>query len=182
MKICLVGGCSSTKIMARGWCSAHYHRWQRYGDASVAVRKVSSWGDTECCVEGCGKRVYAKRYCEAHLAHLRRRANPEQQKARNAAFQARKRSQQESLMGRPRTSCCELCGNPPRGRGSKPEAGICFDHDHATGKPRGWLCDRCNKVLGLVSDSKTLLRILANYLEEHEYGEVNHVAQEVAAE
>lgn len=76
-------------------------------------------------------------------------------------------------MGRPRPMLCELCGDPPNGRGSKPHSGICFDHDHSTGAPRGWLCDRCNKVLGLVGDSAHLLRVLALYLERHSNGKIN---------
>jgi hypothetical protein len=30
-----------------------------------------------------------------------------------------------------------------------------------------WLCDRCNKVLGLVRDDIGLLRAMVSYLEEH---------------
>lgn len=69
-------------------------------------------------------------------------------------------------MGRPRPECCELCGSQGYGRHGHKNAGICFDHDHATGKPRGWLCDRCNKVLGLVHDSVDLLTKMAEYLEK----------------
>jgi hypothetical protein len=84
------------------------------------------------------------------------------------AYAERQRAKQEDLMGRPRPTTCELCGQPPNGRGSKAKsAHICFDHDHATGRPRGWLCDRCNKVLGMVKDNPELLRILAAYLEKH---------------
>lgn len=72
-------------------------------------------------------------------------------------------------MGRPRPSCCELCHEP--GYGRKPA--IVFDHDHATGKPRGWLCDRCNKMLGMARDDERLLRKLADYLEAHRYGEAD---------
>lgn len=80
-------------------------------------------------------------------------------------------------MGRPRPERCELCNEPP-GPGY---AGICFDHDHATGKPRGWLCDRCNKVLGLVKDDPALLRSLAGYLEVH-HGEAHRSQTEEDAE
>lgn len=30
-KVCSIDGCGKT-VFCRGWCSRHYHRWQRYGD------------------------------------------------------------------------------------------------------------------------------------------------------
>lgn len=44
---------------------------------------------------------------------------------------------------------------------------MCIDHNHETGDVRGILCDPCNKVLGLASDSVVTLRNLASYLESH---------------
>lgn len=40
------------------------------------------------------------------------------------------------------------------------------DHDHATGRVRGLLCDFCNKALGLADDNPAVLRNLATYLEQ----------------
>jgi len=40
-----------------------------------------------------------------------------------------------------------------------------FDHDHLTGNFRGWICRRCNLVLGMVKDNPVLLKNLALYLE-----------------
>ena len=48
---------------------------------------------------------------------------------------------------RPRPEACELCGTL-----SKPERGLCVDHDHVTGEFRGWLCGNCNRGLGLLGD------------------------------
>jgi hypothetical protein len=52
---------------------------------------------------------------------------------------------------------CAICGIPnPR----------CLDHDHAKGKNRGILCDRCNWGLGHFRDSVLLLRKAIKYVEE----------------
>ena len=40
-----------------------------------------------------------------------------------------------------------------------------IDHCHASKLVRGILCNRCNTVLGLVSDSTALLKSLSGYLE-----------------
>jgi len=40
-----------------------------------------------------------------------------------------------------------------------------FDHCHDKGHFRGWICDRCNKTLGLVYDDIDLLKKLISYLE-----------------
>jgi recombination endonuclease VII len=80
----------------------------------------------------------------------------------------RKKSQEYSdrkrlrLAGRPKPDACEVCGSNEQYE----HIGICFDHDHATGKFRGWLCAKCNLVLGLVSDSKERLIKLISYLEK----------------
>ena len=36
---------------------------------------------------------------------------------------------------------CQICGTVPKSRG------LAWDHDHKTGKTRGWLCHRCNRNL-----------------------------------
>lgn len=52
---------------------------------------------------------------------------------------------------------CQVCTSDLR---------VCVDHDHNTGMVRGFLCDRCNVVLGRVKDDPKLLRQLAEYLEK----------------
>lgn len=45
---------------------------------------------------------------------------------------------------------------------------LAVDHCHSTGKVRGLLCDRCNHILGLAKDSKTLLLNAIAYLGDSE--------------
>jgi Recombination endonuclease VII len=67
-------------------------------------------------------------------------------------YQGRK----ELLAGRPRPDTCEICRTMNL---------TDFDHDHLSGKFRGWICRRCNLVLGMVKDNARLLRLLADYLD-----------------
>lgn len=163
---CSVSGCPNEANVpgsARGLCRAHYRRWQRYGDEMEPLRKVVSWAGEICCEAGCDKPVMCHGLCENHYAVVRRRNDPEAQARRNKAFKARTRASQEEKMGRPRPKYCELCKQ--EGYGRKPS--IVYDHDHKTGLPRGWLCDRCNKMLGLAKDSTVLLKKMIRYLESH---------------
>ena len=57
---------------------------------------------------------------------------------------------------------CEVCGQRAGGREFH------LDHDHATGKFRGWLCHSCNVALGCVRDNPAILRKLASYLENRQ--------------
>jgi len=53
---------------------------------------------------------------------------------------------------------CEICGAIGK---------ICLDHDHKTGKFRGWICQRCNFVLGHVKDNTETLMAIIDYLKKH---------------
>lgn len=50
---------------------------------------------------------------------------------------------------RPPPGACEACDA---------HGPVCLDHDHGTGKFRGWLCKSCNGLAGMHSDSPQLLR------------------------
>lgn len=65
----------------------------------------------------------------------------------------------EKKAGRARPESCELCGSIGK---------ICFDHDHNTGEFRGWICWRCNIVLGHVRDNSELLMEMVKYLASNQ--------------
>lgn len=88
---------------------------------------------------------------------MRREKDPDGQRRRMAAFKTRQRVRQEAQAGRPRPSACEIC--------SEISERVVFDHCHTGGHFRGWICDRCNRVLGSVKDDPNLLRKLATYVE-----------------
>lgn len=62
----------------------------------------------------------------------------------------------EELAGRSKPLNCEICNNDGK---------ICFDHCHTNHHFRGWICDRCNKVLGLVKDDTNVLEKLKIYIK-----------------
>ena len=43
-----------------------------------------------------------------------------------------------------------------------------LDHNHDTGKVRGWLCNKCNSALGRLDDSVIFLKRAINYLEKND--------------
>jgi len=44
---------------------------------------------------------------------------------------------------------------------------LCIDHDHKTGKFRGWLCFRCNQMAGKSDENIVVLKNIVAYLEKH---------------
>jgi hypothetical protein len=54
---------------------------------------------------------------------------------------------------------CAICGRTnPDGRG------LAYDHNHASGEPRGLLCDRCNRGLGYFAEDSDRLIAAREYL------------------
>lgn len=45
MRYCSIEECKD-KLWARGWCSSHYHRWNKYGDPSLGRRRQEHHGMT----------------------------------------------------------------------------------------------------------------------------------------
>lgn len=98
------------------------------------------------------KKQRERKYYAANRGHIRT--------LRQVALAAIK----EALAIRPRPKLCEVCGRPSTVRNGNPVR-LAWDHDHKTGKFRGWLCHACNVALGLSEDNPAILQKLINYLE-----------------
>jgi len=85
-------------------------------------------------------------------------------KATMSKMNAKRPRKREEQAGRPKPDNCEICGVIGK---------ICFDHDHATGLFRGWICNGCNSALGHTHDNPEILKRLARYLEGRGYDENN---------
>jgi hypothetical protein len=83
------------------------------------------------------------------------------QRSRQERHQARRRFKLTGSEYKP--DICEVCGF----KDDYTHRNICLDHDHKTGKFRGWLCSRCNLAVGLARDDEEILLKLAMYLEKH---------------
>lgn len=106
------------------------------------------------------KRAVSDRSCMGckRITDVRRyRNNRREEQARSRAYQRVKLPEPT----RPCPVVCELCGSPPGKRV------LHLDHDHRTGKFRGWLCQMCNLSLGKFGDNaQGLARALA-YLDKN---------------
>lgn len=74
MASCSIDGCGKRAINSRGWCNAHYHRWQRHGDP-LGGGKTRVAGLT-CSVAGCGGRRHAQGLCASHYNRQLRHGDP----------------------------------------------------------------------------------------------------------
>lgn len=82
----------------------------------------------------------------------------EKYRSKNASLIAAKRNGVDPSTIATRPLLCEVCGG-------RTKHSLHLDHDHATGKFRGWLCHNCNSALGHVKDNVETLIKLAAYLE-----------------
>ena len=99
-------------------------------------------------------RTVQRRLYEKNLAQIKQYDSERHRKKREAKW---------AKAAHPRPAACEICGT--KGQEFPSRKSLVFDHCHTSGEFRGWLCGRCNRVLGSCKDDAALLRKLADYLD-----------------
>jgi hypothetical protein len=59
--------------------------------------------------------------------------------------------------------CCAIC----KTHHSELSRKLSVDHDHVTGVVRSLLCDNCNRAIGYLKESVTIMQSAINYLNKH---------------
>jgi uncharacterized ferredoxin-like protein len=107
------------------------------------------------------RRAIVKRYQAKPEAQELARARDIRRRARRQVQRQQKRLVENELKaGRPKPLRCEICTEEAKK--------IVFDHSHLSNKFRGWLCNRCNVIIGQAGDNPILLEKLAVYLRTHD--------------
>ena len=101
-----------------------------------------------------------------HASNGKRYKRPECKDCTRKAAKDRRLSKKlaENAIAPPEGSPCDLCGKPPLGRFKK----LRFDHCHESLIHRGWLCDPCNRSLGILGDNVESLIKVVNYINKTE--------------
>ena len=146
----------STRDVARSAGLKHYLTGKPCRKGHVGLRHL-----TGTCVE-CGKLAtvaWEKRNPGKTKARMARyyAANPERIKA--AAVRSKRKAMGIPAAERPKPEACEMCEVTGRQ--------MHLDHDHATGKFRGWLCNRCNMAMGVLGDTIAGLQRGIDYLRRN---------------
>lgn len=90
-----------------------------------------------------------------------RQRHPEQIRIMETRSRLRNNGLPPPIPSRPMPQMCELCN------GKLGKRSLHLDHDHTTGRFRGWLCHGCNVGLGLFRDSIENLQRAITYLKDN---------------
>jgi hypothetical protein len=144
-----------SKFKADKWKTKNNPRW-RGGDDKIVCKICKTISTRK--KYGILRKSY---YCSIKCAAKDRAKNQIRDKHWNWKGGNNSRSIKK-IAPRPRPERCEVCN----GYGNK--NGIVLDHNHKTGKFRGWLCSNCNTTLGLLKEDPQRFDLLKAYLLNNE--------------
>jgi hypothetical protein len=151
---CTMPDCEGA-VKSKGLCAMHYARLLRHGYVKNPDRTKPF---QPCSFPGCVDHLVCSDFCNRHYLKVRK-----YQQDHLLSFDEVMRL----LETMPKL--CELCGLPQTTRNgtSRRVHDFYLDHDHKTGRLRGWLCNRCNIAIGCFrsDDGVTLLQAAIRYVE-----------------
>lgn len=189
VRTCSIEGCGKAQF-CRGWCAAHYSRWQRHGDPLHAKRHSPQPPDA--AQRWCPK---CKTYVASELFGIRQNGRPGGYcKACVATYEIEYRSTEAGARSRRRAkrrwiednreyflmrnygiglaeyeamwdaqdAKCAICGTENAGTRTD---WLVVDHCHDSNVVRGLLCVHCNLAIGQMADDPARLRAAADYLD-----------------
>lgn len=121
-------------------CARCRARKQYIRDGSNIKNRARNWGKNNRMQANTSRRAYRHTNKETELAKARQRLG-----LPSPLY--------------PAPPQCELCQKLPNKRA------LCLDHNHETGKFRGWLCDNCNTGIGKLGDTVEGLERAIAYLK-----------------
>jgi hypothetical protein len=125
---------------------------------AAAVKRAQRWAEKNPDRVAEHSRATARRYAAKHPEKIKQRFRDYTLRTKYNITWAQYRELLEA-QGRE----CAICKTKtPGGRGCFP-----VDHDHATGKIRGLLCNSCNISIGAMGENPARLRAAADYIETH---------------
>lgn len=119
--------------------------------------------------KGSGRQSYCKQ-CAKDVRNIWNKENPEKAKIQRKAARVRRYGidlVQYAELFDLQNGQCAICNRVFQNIGGKSEnakEAAYIDHDHATGRVRGLLCNWCNAGLGNFYDNKDYLRSAIDYL------------------
>ncbi len=113
------------------------------------------------------KKTEKRRQDSCDASRRWRQRNPDKVKAQKDSYYMRNRDRWKP------DGVCAICKQPERAmsrQGTDRPRALSLDHDHLTGKARGYLCLNCNRGLGAFEDEPSRLRKAAEYIDLHRGG------------
>lgn len=120
-------------------------------------------GGRESRCRDCLRTYWSARNRAGHFDYSRQREPKERRKERLKYFYGLTPEQYDAMVAAQSGRCAICRTDTPGGRAGH----WAVDHDHATHRVRGLLCNGCNLALGLMRDNPTAMREAAAYLERH---------------
>lgn len=143
----------------------------KYCGSCSTVKEFSDFNKSKTMLDGlqykcksCVKEYNAQpRFRESRRAYQKDKSKAKVRRNANYRFLYNISLETYDEMREQQNHCCFLCGKHETDN----KKFLAVDHDHETGSVRKLLCSSCNRGIGFLKDSPSLLDKAAEYLRQH---------------